>query len=256
MKFSVEKTRNAIPVDCIKVFSDVDLGIKGSEFIELPKPFGLYEYSTFMIKDLNQYIDTDHVLICQYDGIGINPEFWNEKFLQYDCIGSATYYKHPPLFKTLSECKLVDTLEHSWYPLGGGFCLRSKKLLNALSDPEVLPYFHNYAINAQWSCEDISIGMIYRKFMEEKYGIVYGSFEDSVEFCAEILSAYNFCLGFHGWDQIPLFLNEDETLFWINEYCKGAKDINIYKIKRFMGFAYLNSYDNVIRYIKRNFNIA
>ena len=31
-----------------QVSSDVDLKIKGSEFIELPKPFGLFEYSKLM----------------------------------------------------------------------------------------------------------------------------------------------------------------------------------------------------------------
>ena len=256
MKFAVEKTKNCVPIDKIKVFSDIDPKIEGSEFIPLPERFGLYEYSLFMIKELVKYIDTDHVLICQYDGFGVNKEFWNDKYLQYDYIGSATYYKHAPLFKTLTECKIVENMTDEWYSLGGGFCLRSKKLLEALSDPKIEPSFFNYSVNAGWSCEDISIGIIYKNYLEENYGIKFGSMEDSIEFAAEILSGYNFCLGFHGWVHVPLFLSEQETLYYIKEYINynGTSKVNMHNLMKFVGACYDQNYFSVISFLKRLYN--
>ena len=115
------------------------------------------------MKNLNEDIDTDHVIMCHYDGFGVNGEYWKDSFLEYDYLGSATHYKHPPLNSTLTNCRLLSKVKQQWYPLGGGFCIRSKKLLNALSDPEIKTTFFNYSINSYWSCEDISIGLIYKK---------------------------------------------------------------------------------------------
>lgn len=253
MKFAVEKTLQCVPVDKIKIFSDKQVDVPNSEFIKLKTPFSLSDYSVFMIKELVNYIDTDHVLICQYDGFAVNKEFWNEKYLQYDYIGSATYYKHPPLLQTLTQCDLVKSLENSWYSLGGGFCLRSKKLLEALRDDKILADFQNYELNCRWTCEDISIGIIYKKYLEENYGIKFGSIEDSIEFSAEILSNYSFCLGFHGWDQVPLFLNQKDTMFYIQEYIKynGTFNVNHAKLKKFLGFCNVKQYDNVVHHLKR-----
>lgn len=253
MKFAVEKTLECVPIDKIKIFSDKNIEVPNSEFIELKVPFGLADYSNFMIKELVNYIDTDHVLICQYDGFAVNPEFWDNRFLQYDYIGSATYFKHPPLFSTLSQCNIDKDSYQGWHSLGGGFCLRSKKLLEALQDEKIQSTFYNYELDCPWTCEDISIGIIYKKYLETRYEIRFGSIEDSIEFAAEILSNYSFCLGFHGWDQVPLFLNQKETMFYIQEYIKtnGSHNVDFVKLKKFIGFCHIRQFDNVIRYLKR-----
>src|SRR5687768_5817660 len=66
-------------------------------------------YSQFVIKQLNQYVATPHVLLIQYDGFVLNPDAWQEAFLVYDYIGAPW-------------------LEEEGYIVGnGGFSLRSKR---------------------------------------------------------------------------------------------------------------------------------
>ena len=254
-KFAIEKTLKSIPrVDKIKVFSDKNLGI--GEFHELPSSFNLYDYSVFAMKELNAYIDTDHVIMCHYDGFGVNAEYWKDSFLEYDYLGSATHYKHPPLNQTINNCRLMGKIKQPWYPLGGGFCLRSKKLLEALTDPEIKTNFFNYSINSYWSCEDLSIGIIYKKLLEERYGIKFGTIEDSIQFCAEILTGYNFCVGFHGWQQVPLFLDESETLYYIKELV-SSKGLNVdqQRLREFFGNCYKKQYYATIQYVKETFKL-
>lgn len=84
------------------------------------------EYSEFVIKNLDSYVDTDFVLVIQYDGFILNPDAWTDEFLQYDYIGS------PWLIADWS----VDLFGIPKELLGqrfvgnGGFSLRSKKLLS------------------------------------------------------------------------------------------------------------------------------
>lgn len=254
-RFAIDKTLAAMPnINKVKVFSDRNLGI--GEFHELSSTFNLYDYSVFAMKELNQFIDTDHVVMCHYDGFAVNGEYWKDSFLQYDYIGSATHYKHPPLNNILVNARLLGKVKQQWYSLGGGFCLRSKKMLNALADPKIETTFFNYAFNSYWSCEDISIGIVYKKFLEEKYDIKFGSIEDSIEFCAEILTGYNYCLGFHGWQQIPFFLDENETISYIKELTKinnGVVDRK--KLESFFGNCYNKNYYNAIEHVKKTFKL-
>lgn len=250
-KFSIEKTLHAIPnITKVKVFSDRNLGI--GEFHQLPTNFSLYDYSIFAMKELNQYIDTDHVIMCHYDGIGVNREYWDDKFLQYDYIGSATHKEYEPMKSTLQAAHLTKYLKQPWYSLGGGFCLRSKKLLEALQDSKIETTFYNHIENTLHSCEDISIGILYKELLEKKYDIKFGSFEDSVQFASEILNGYNHCIGFHGWHLVPFFFDENESYYYIEEYIQsnGDHNVNIKKLKKFVGNCYTQNYDNIIKYLK------
>ena len=76
------------------------------------------EYSYFMMTKLNEFIDTDFCLVIQYDGYVINPELWTDDFLNYDYIGAPWWY---------NENNVGN----------GGFSLRSKKLLQTLSEMNI-----------------------------------------------------------------------------------------------------------------------
>ena len=41
-----------------------------------------------MVYELADYIDTDYVLLVHYDGFVVHPESWQDRFLEYDYIGS------------------------------------------------------------------------------------------------------------------------------------------------------------------------
>lgn len=99
------------------------------------------EYSHFMIKNLNDYIETDFVLVIQYDGFILNPKAWNDEFLHYDYIGAPWWYK--------DECNVGN----------GGFSLRSKKLQVMLQNDPII--FETY-------CEDHNICRTYGNYLKTK----------------------------------------------------------------------------------------
>lgn len=78
------------------------------------------EYSHFVLKKLNDYIDTDFCLISQWDGFIINYNAWDDNFLKYDYIGAPWFWKYD---------KVVGG--------NGGFSLRSKKLMSVI---QYIPY--------------------------------------------------------------------------------------------------------------------
>lgn len=69
-------------------------------------------YSPWILRNLNQFINTDFVLIVQYDGFIIDPSLWSRDFMDCDYIGA--------LWPNIGQCNRVGN---------GGFSLRSKKFL-------------------------------------------------------------------------------------------------------------------------------
>lgn len=91
------------------------------------------DYNEFIIKDLNDLISTDFVLIIQTDGYILNPHSWSNLFLHYDYIGAPWYWFN-------GVCG------------NGGFCLRSKKFLEESSkifnqyqwdNPKYVPHLYS-----------------------------------------------------------------------------------------------------------------
>lgn len=46
------------------------------------------EYSNFVLSELDKYVQTQYVLLVQYDGFILNPEQWADDFLNYDYVGA------------------------------------------------------------------------------------------------------------------------------------------------------------------------
>ena len=109
--------------------------------VHIPHVGSIQEYSRFMIKELDKYVQTSHVLVIQHDGFILNHHSWDDEFLQYDYIGAPWCY--------------TDGLNVG----NGGFSLRSKKLLKILSNDERIDQFHR---------EDHHIGRTYRRYLERK----------------------------------------------------------------------------------------
>lgn len=245
MKFALEKTMKAVPHSAIKVFSDKNLDVTGSVFYQIDSKFSRDDYSYFMMKELNKFITTDHVVVIQYDGFGVNGNYWEDKFLDYDYIGSPTHIHHPPMRGLLEGTRAAYSSNTKWYSLGGGFSLRSRKFLDALQDPVVDVHFFDYNTKSLGICEDASIAVIHKNYLETQHKIKYGSIEDSLKFSSEILTGYPFCVGFHGWEQIPIFLTESECLYYMDEHIKfegGIDKINQHRLKTVVGNAFKSNY--------------
>ena len=99
-------------------------------------------YNHFIINELVTLLETDFVLVMQWDGFILNPDGWNPEFLNYDYIGAAW---------DLSDERSVGN---------GGFSIRSKRLMTVMSELE-LPL-------DQCMPEDQVICMTYRKYLEDR----------------------------------------------------------------------------------------
>ena len=85
-------------------------------------------YSSFILEELHQYIDTPFCLVIQADGFVLNAKQWNPDFLKYDYIGAPW-----PSEVILLPSKSVIQLNKNCVG-NGGFSLRSKKLLELTSN--------------------------------------------------------------------------------------------------------------------------
>lgn len=145
------------------------------DIICIPHIRTIEDYSKFMIKNVHEYVHTDYALIIQWDGFILNPDAWDDMFLQYDYIGAPWPYT-------------------SEYIVGnGGFSLRSKRLLSILSQDKHITSFHP---------EDFQIGRTYREYLEAK-GIIFAPESIAMRFSIEGNNKYghkwNNEFGFHSY---------------------------------------------------------
>jgi hypothetical protein len=112
---------NGVPVDRIHWVSDTQFPLN----IEIPvtwtkvRRFRSYpaDYNWITIKLLPHVVTEDHYLIIHADGFAVNGAVWNNEWLSYDYIG-ATWLDGGP-------------------GGNGGFCLRSRKLMDAMLDMDI-----------------------------------------------------------------------------------------------------------------------
>ncbi len=92
-------------------------------YCNIPKINHIDEYSYNMIYRLGDYVDTDYALIVQHDGYVVNPEKWQNVFLEYDYIGAP--------FPMPNDSFTYRDANGRLFRVGnGGFSLRSKKLID------------------------------------------------------------------------------------------------------------------------------
>lgn len=96
----------------LKILSNINTEVDGIDIIKI-KELDQEAYSRFSMYELDSYIDTEYCLTFQWDGFVVNPNLWNNKFLDYDYIGAPW-------------------LNEKYNNVGnGGFSLRSQKFMQA-----------------------------------------------------------------------------------------------------------------------------
>ena len=183
----------------VKLLSNEERNLKDIEVIKIP-PLDREKYAFFCIYDLPQYVDTDFCLMVQYDGFIINPQLWDEKFLEFDYIGAPWLY---------APNTTIMFHKHNFVG-NGGFCIRSQKFLHSA---KTLKY--NSKIKFQWHIpagqlvtpEDWFIcSHSYRKMldMNVKFADIKTAFRFSVEHPSTVINydvndinTYK-SFGFHG----------------------------------------------------------
>lgn len=156
-------------------------------YVEISPLNGIDAYSTFLIKELGKYITTSHVLIVQWDGFILNPQYWQNDFLSYDYIGSPWYHGgHPGMVGN------------------GGFSLRSKRLLDALT--LVSPLANEP--------EDMAICVTLRQRLENEHAIRFAPLETARAFGCEY-GPWREAFGFHGMHNFAHFMSDKELFEWV-----------------------------------------
>jgi hypothetical protein len=174
--------------------SDKAIILEDIETIKITSIRTKEQYSIFVLKLLNEYINTDFVLMIQWDGYIVNPDSWTGEFQTYDYIGAKWH----------------------WYNDGlnvgnGGFSLRSKRLLQALSNNiPVTPDSLKYG-------EDTFICRLHRNELEAGYSIKFAPESIADRFSHERSDPVGKPFGFHGLFNMWRYLRDTELPNFIDQ---------------------------------------
>lgn len=158
---SLTKSLNQITPARTIFFTDIDLPIFDDriEVIKIPPIKSKVEYSLFIVKELYKYIETDFVLISQWDATVLNGQGWKDEYYDYDLMAAPWLYE---------DGRNIGN---------GGGSLRSKRLMTILGTDSFIEITHP---------EDEILGRLYRGYLEKKYDIRFPSEELADTFSYEL----------------------------------------------------------------------
>jgi hypothetical protein len=185
---AIRHSSNLCHFDKVLFLTDSNSLLENIEVIKIPSIQSKEQYSLFVIKELSNYIDTDFVLLIQYDGFIIDPDSWTSEFHTYDYMGAKWW--------GCTDGFCVGN---------GGFSLRSKRLLEALSNEDISAF-----------CEDIKKGedyficRTYRPFLESRFNIKFAPEAIADRFSYECSEPVGSPFGFHGLFNMWRYLSEED----------------------------------------------
>lgn len=156
--------------------------------VEVDSIRSIEDYSRYLLKSLGPHIHTSHLLIVQWDGYVLNPQAWEPGFLEFDYIG--------PVWPQYHDGHRVGN---------GGFSLRSRKLLDALSHPDVVAHHP----------EDVCIARTCRAMLESRWGIRFADDATADRFAFERHELPFPSFGFHGMSNFPLVMPRAELTAFV-----------------------------------------
>lgn len=173
---ALRKTLAQVKPDVCKFFTCVDLDIDGVQVVKIPQIKSVDEYSEFCIRKLYRHIATKYCLIIQHDGYVLNGDCFDDALYGVDYCGAAW-------------------LEKDGLNVGnGGFSWRSKKLLDIVATDEHIENFRP---------EDVAICRVYRRYLEDKYKLVWADETMAEKFSFELREPIQRTFGFHGFFHKP-----------------------------------------------------
>lgn len=149
------------------------------EWQECPRICNINDYNRYMIYDLHKHVETDFCLCINYDGYVVNPDKWDDEFLNWDYIGAPWLLRNDAY---------IDPFGNHIRVGNGGFSLRSRKLLNVPNLTEV-PFEVNTGnfykhMNAGLYNEDGNI-CVHNRHIFEKFGCKFAPLEVAIRFSKE-----------------------------------------------------------------------
>ncbi len=122
-------------------------GIKFGEvkLIQLGSITDIDSWNKAMIYELPKYVDTSHCLVIHHDGYVINPDLWDNEWLEYDYIGAPWPMPQDDFSYRTSANKLQR--------VGNSVSLRSKRLLDIANHNNLeWKSFHGYTNEDGFIC--------------------------------------------------------------------------------------------------------
>lgn len=144
------------------------------------------DYSRFALQQMAAYVTTPYLLIVQWDGFVLDARQWNSEFLQWDYIGAPWPGPNGPRVGN------------------GGFCLRSRRLLDALADPVFQA--------ADVELEDHFICQVQRAMLERRYGLRFAPAPLAHRFAYESYAPTAPTFGFHGLQNLARHCSQTHLL--------------------------------------------
>lgn len=156
------------------LFTNVEGDADNIEVVNISKMTSVHDYNDFMLQ-IGNYLDNEFVMVVQDDGYVLNPNLWDDQYLEYDYIGAPW-----PL-----EARWIDGFpdhisERMWRVLpknrvgNGGFSIRSKKFLE---------YSLQFTSCDGYGEDEILCQINYEKAIE--FGIKFAPFELAAKFSYE-----------------------------------------------------------------------
>lgn len=178
---SVEQCRFADAV----LFCDVPVNSSLAVRVEwIPKIRSIAEYNRFILKELADRVETDFVLIVQWDGYVVDGSQWRDGFRDYDYIGARWPFDYGPMVGN------------------GGFSLRSRRLLKAVQ-----------GLAAEYTgsvAEDLFVCDVLGPSLHRNSGINFAPPELADYFSDESAGGGKRTFGFHGLFNFPEYVNPGE----------------------------------------------
>ena len=157
----------------VKILSNIIVNAPNIEIIKIP-PLNQEQYTNFCLYELDKYIDTEFCLTFQGDGFIINPQLWDNNFLNYDYIGA------PWVDQTINRVG------------NGGFSLRSQKFMHSAKTLEYnskIQFQPHVPAGKLVTPEDWFVCCYHYSTMT-KLGVKFADFDTAYKFSVEHPSPY------------------------------------------------------------------
>lgn len=173
---SLKKSMEKCSFDKVMFFTDINISVEGVEVVIIPSIKSKDEYSHFILKQLWNYINTDYVLIQQWDSWILEPDEFDERLYAVDYAGAIWPEQ--------------DNLRCG----NGGFSWRTKRLLDIVGADDFISVTYP---------EDVQLCRVYRPYLEKKYGLIWAADDLCESFSFELAQPIRKTFGFHSFFHRP-----------------------------------------------------
>lgn len=127
---------------------------KGITFKYIDRLNNIDDFNYNMIYKMHEYIETEFMLLVHYDGFVVNADMWQDKFLEYDYIGSpfpipnddftfrdingnlcrvgnSVSIRSKRLMELPTKINIPFEADHGWFNEDGFICCKNKHIFEA-----------------------------------------------------------------------------------------------------------------------------